>query len=258
MLGSTKAALAVSAARAASQEATTAYNGADEPTAEQTTAVETTTAALQAAEKRHATLLTAEAAQEATAGVEFRNAGDSGEANEIRSLRGRVSVARYLGAAANDRALSGAEAEFNAALALPESRNFPLELLAGDETERRAETDAVNSQTPRRWIDRLFGDTAAAFVGVTFDSVAAGEQVYTVTTAGGTPAQRGRQQDAPTGTWTIGTTTLTPARMSSVLRTYPRGRDPAAGSGRRSPARYAVCDGRPDRLRNFQGRRLCG
>ena len=215
MLGSTKLALAVSAARTLLREATQAVNAADEPTAELMTGMNAAETALTETEKRHGDLLKSEAALERTAGDEFRNAGDPGERNEIRSLRGRVSIARYLSSAANDRALTGAESEFNAALALPEDRNFPLEILAGpEETEVRTMTDSVNTQRSRRWIDRLFGETAAQFVGVTFDSVDSGEQVYTTTKTGGTPAQRGREQAAAVAAWTLGTTSLSPTRMS--------------------------------------------
>ena len=71
MLGSTKLALAVSAARTKLREATQIVNAADEPTAEQMTAMNEAEGALTETEKRHGALLRSEAALERTAASEF-------------------------------------------------------------------------------------------------------------------------------------------------------------------------------------------
>ena len=133
----------------------------------------------------------------------------TGEGAELRALRGRVRMANYLTAAVEQRAADGAEAEYNAARNIAGNR-FPLEMLAP--REERATTDTDTATIPRRWIDRLFAGTAAAYLGVTFDTVAPGAASYPVTTAGASAAQRGRSEAAADGAWTIGVTELKPTR----------------------------------------------
>ncbi len=137
---------------------------------------------------------------------------NDGEAAEFRALRERVEVRRYVGAALDGAAVNGAEAEFNAALDMG-AGSFPLRLLA-PEREARATTDVDASASQRPWLDRLMADTAAAHVGVTSPSVPAGVQAYPVTTAGPTPAQRGRGEAADDGSFTIGVTEARPTRAS--------------------------------------------
>ena len=67
---------------------------------------------------------------------------------------------------------------------------------------------------PRRWLDRLFSDTAAMYLGVTFESVEPGVASFPVTSAGGTPVQRGRTEAATASAWTIGVTELKPTRKA--------------------------------------------
>ena len=67
---------------------------------------------------------------------------------------------------------------------------------------------------PRRWLDRLFSDTAAMRVGVTFESVAPGVASFPVTTLGGTPGQRGRTEAAAASAWTIAVSELRPTRKA--------------------------------------------
>ena len=79
--------------------------------------------------------------------------GESAEARELRSLRGKVGLTRYISAASEKRNVDGAELEFNQALKIGAHR-FPLELLVP--VEERAKTDVDTVTTPSRWIDRLF------------------------------------------------------------------------------------------------------
>ena len=201
--------------------AITKVNEATEPDEAAETEMRELTTELDGFEVRHADAIKAEAAALDAGGAapETRSA-DPGETLEIRQIRGRVQIGRYMQAVANSRPLDGAEAEFNAALQLPDGRNFPMELLAPP-VELRTKADAVNTQRARRWIDRLFAGSAAEHVGVTMESVEPGEQVYTVTKTGGTPAQRGREENAATGAWTLGTTTMSPSRMS-IFYEYTR------------------------------------
>ena len=157
----------------------------------------------------------------------------TGEGAEIRQLRGRVRVGNYLAAALEQRAADGAEAEFNAARHIAGNR-FPLELLALRE-EHRATTDTDTATIPRRWIDRLFAGTAAAHIGVTFDTCAPGAASYPVTTAGAAAAQRGRSEGAADAAWTIGVTELKPTETrfawsfrSETRRAFPDWKKPCS------------------------------
>ena len=134
--------------------------------------------------------------------------GEQGDP-KLRELRSKVALGRYAEAALHQRAVDGAEAEFNAELKLP-AGHFPLELLA---LETRATTN-VDSKTEQssRWLDRLFSETAAARLGVTFEEVAAGIASYPVTKTGAAAAQRGRTEAAADSAWTVGVEDLKPSR----------------------------------------------
>ena len=135
------------------------------------------------------------------------DAGDA-ETAEVRALRGRVRLGSYMSAAVEQRAAAGAEAELNAALGLPANR-FPLDLLA---PEVRAETNADAATMQGNWVDRIFSETAAARIGVSFRSVDPGIAAYPVTTAGAAAAQRGREEAAGDTAWTVSVTELKPTR----------------------------------------------
>ena len=144
--------------------------------------------------------------------TETRQAQDDGEAVELRALRGRVELRNYLTAAVEQRGvLDGAELEFNQALNIGANR-FPLRLLVQDDAEHRATTDVDTTTTPRRWIDRLFAASAAARVGVSFESVAAGVASYPILLTGASGAQRGKSEAAAVTAWTMGASELKPTR----------------------------------------------
>ena len=143
--------------------------------------------------------------------------GDDGEAAEIRQLRGRATLHNYVLSALERRAPDGIESELNAALGITQSNRFPLFLLAGKEPEKRATSDTDTSVDARPWLDRLFAETAAAYLGISFTSVSPGVANYPITTAGGAGAQRGRTEDATAAAWTVGVTELKPARNAVFL-----------------------------------------
>ena len=143
--------------------------------------------------------------------------GGDGEAAEIRQLRGRATLQNYVISALEHRGPSGVEAEFNAALGIEQSNRFPLVLLAGKEPEKRATSDTDTSVDARPWLDRLFAETAAAYLGISFTSVSPGVTNYPITTAGGAGAQRGRTEDATVSVWTVGVTELKPSRNAIHL-----------------------------------------
>ena len=143
---------------------------------------------------------------------ERRAAGEGdGEDRERAELRSRVELRSYVEAALEARAVDGVAAEFNAAIGVGAHR-FPLELL-DDGREVRAATDVdAGPTTPRRWLDRVFADTAAMRIGVTMESVGPGIASYPVTTAGPSAAQRGKSQAVADAAWTIGVSELKPKR----------------------------------------------
>ena len=110
----------------------------------------------------------------------------SAETRELTEIRERVNVGAYVGAAIEGRGIAGgAELEYNQALGVPGDR-FPMRLL---EDRAKIDGDAASGQRP--WVDRVFGESAAARVGVGFQSVAPGIVSVPVTTAGAAGAQRG-------------------------------------------------------------------
>ena len=95
---------------------------------------------------------------------------DRGEDRELTELRSRCGMGGYLQAAVEQRGADGAHAEYNAARGIAGNR-FPLEMLA---PEARATTNTDTQTVPRRWLDRIFAETAAMRIGVTMESVPVG------------------------------------------------------------------------------------
>ena len=144
------------------------------------------------------------------------------EDRERAALRGRARMGRYVQAAIEMRSVDGAESELNAAIEIGANR-FPLELLAPPElrtprTEDRATTAADIMTTPRTWLDRLFAQTSAERLGITWQSVPTGSASFPVTTAGSEAAQRGKDEAADDTARTIGVTELTPKRNAATLK----------------------------------------
>ena len=160
-------------------------------------------------ETKYRAALTVEGEEEARAQGLFD--GETSEGREYRELRSKVGLNRYIEAATEKRAVDGAEAELNAALKIG-AHKFPLEILAP--IEERATTNVDTVTTPNRWLDRLFSESAAARVGVTFASVPAGAKSYPVMLTGASGAQRGRKEDTAIAAWTVGVTELKPSRNS--------------------------------------------
>ena len=141
---------------------------------------------------------------------------ESTEDLERRELEKSIGFEPYLRASMSGHGVvSGPEAEFNQEFGLS-AEQFPLQLLTrGDDLgdlEKRASIDGDAKVNQGSWIDRLFSDTAAARLGITFPSVAPGVAAYPVTTGSGDPVQRGREQAATAGVFTKTVTELKPTR----------------------------------------------
>ena len=145
--------------------------------------------------------------------VEARH--ESAEDRELRELEESVDFANYVRAAlAGHGVVSGPEAELNKHLGL-ESNYFPMSILARgleDDLEQRTKRDGDAGASQGRWVDRVFAESAARRLGVTFDSVAPGVAAYPITSAGGSGAQRGREEAVAEGVYTFAVTELKPTR----------------------------------------------
>ena len=142
--------------------------------------------------------------------VETRN---DGEGSEFRELRSSVNFSKYVAAAMGGHGVSnGAELELNQHLGIAENY-FPLEMLGGP-LETRAKRDGEAEASQGTWLDRVFHGTAAERVGISFRPVSPGVAAYPVTTAGGTPGQRGRTEASTEGTYTVAVTEIKPARRA--------------------------------------------
>ena len=163
-------------------------------------------------EKRHGAAIVAEDQP-----LETRTAreNEDAEERERRELRERVEVGAYVQAAQEQRGLDGAEAEYNSACGVRPGR-FPLHLLAPD-LEVRTTTDTESEVNQQSWIDRLFDESLAMHLGVTYKSVSPGVASVPVTTAGATGGQIERTEAKAADAWAVGTTELKPTRNTSHL-----------------------------------------
>lgn len=167
---------------------------------------------------------------------------EDAEARALRELRGKVTLSGYVAAAVEQRSADGAELEYNQALGIAGNR-FPLELLAP--AEERAATDVDTTTMPRRWLDRLFADTAAMRLGITMESVAPGVAAFPITTAGPSAAQRAKSQAADDAAWTIGVSELKPTRnaVRLVYNVEDAARIPGLESALNRDMRMALTEG---------------
>ena len=169
---------------------------------------------------------------------------EDGEDRERLELRNKISFGRYVGAAVEQRSCDGAELEYNAALGIAGNR-FPLELLAPP-VEERATSNVDTTTMPRRWLDRLFADTAAMRLGITMESVPVGVASFPVTSTGASAAQRQRQTDAAAdAAWTLSVTEMKPKRnaVRAVFTIEDAARIPGLESALTRDLRMALTEG---------------
>ena len=174
-----------------------------------TATLETLTAAAKAAEIEYRAALVA---HEETA---IPDTIETSEGRELTELRSRVKFGKYVQAAmGGGGVMDGPELEYNQELEL-RADFFPLDILTRDlpgDVETRASRDGDAQSNQLTWIDRLFHQTAASMVGVTMRSVSPGVASIPVTTAGGTPSQRGRTEAAAESTYTVAVEEIKPSR----------------------------------------------
>ena len=134
---------------------------------------------------------------------------------KLNELRERVGFGPYVAAAMAGRpVLVGAEHEYNAERGIAEGW-FPMELIARSaegpvEVRHSINGDAQGNQAT--WLDRVFHDSAAARVGISFRSVAPGVAAHPVMQSGGSGVQRGRTESVADSTFTVAVTEIKPSR----------------------------------------------
>ena len=137
----------------------------------------------------------------------------SSEGRELVELRSQVDFGKYVAAAMSGNGVTdGPEREYNQHLGIADNY-FPLALLAG-KYEERAKRDGDAEASQATWLDRVFNNTAAERVGISFRPVPPGVSTFPVTTAGGSPVQRGREEAVSESTYTVNVTDIKPARRS--------------------------------------------
>ena len=136
---------------------------------------------------------------------------ESSEGREYAEMRSKVSFGDYVKAAIEMRSADGAAAEYNQHLGIA-GNAFPLSVFDGLETRARRDGDAGASQGT--WLDRIFAQSAAQYLGVTFSPVASGVAAFPVTSVGGSPVQRGRTEAVSESTYTIAVTEMKPSRAT--------------------------------------------
>ena len=175
--------------------------------------LERMTAQMQALEVEVRAALVVEESNQEPADTEGQETSEQREFNELRSA---VNMGPYLQAALTSRGvMAGPELEYNQAIGLREDY-FDLALLEdGDkELETRAARDGDARANQSSWLDRVFENTAAMHLGVTMRSVNPGVHSIPLTSAGGSPVQRGRTEAVTESTYTVAVTDIKPSRAA--------------------------------------------
>ena len=138
------------------------------------------------------------------------------QGRERSSLAGRVELARYVGAAVEQRSLDGAEGELNGELKLA-GNMVPHSAI----TERRAITPipAAGSRGAQQHaiIPPVYSDGAAAHLGISMPSVGVGDSIFTVLSTGaapGTPAASASQEET---TGAFAAQRMSPGRVQAAF-----------------------------------------
>lgn len=188
----------------------------DAPSDEQRAELTKLTAEYPQLETQYRAALVAESDDGAT---ERRN--DDAEDAEVRQLVQQVELSEYMAEAATGREATGVAHELRAAVFGDEARPglvpWAALLPAGDEARVDAESTAVAGQGTQQStiLERVFANTAAAFLGVSMPQVGVGDSSFPVFSSGATGElkDKGVVKDAQAAT--ITGNTLTPKRISA-------------------------------------------
>ena len=107
---------------------------------------------------------------------------------EVRKLAEKIELRQYIGAAIADRAVTGAEAEYNKETGLDDRNVVPFAALLPNEDEERADSflapaaEAIQHPQAAPILRRVFKETRVMFLGARMPSVASGEPVFPIMT----------------------------------------------------------------------------
>lgn len=142
---------------------------------------------------------------------------------ELVELRSRTSLAKFVQAAVAQRSVTGAEAEYAAAVipGAPDG-NIPLRLLETRATDTSNVTgtgpDDASGSTWRPVLNRIFNVPITDHLGISKEMVPAGQPVWPVATAGSTPSQTAEgTEDATVDDLDLTILSLEPRRLTSWM-----------------------------------------
>ena len=146
---------------------------------------------------------------------------------DLLELRQRAKLGRYIEAALEQRAVTGAEAEYAQAMGAAEGR-IPLEMLAtqGPVETRQTQTSDITGTGPtdasggvwRPVLDRVFNTPVVDMIGITKETVPASQPVWPVATAGASPVQIAEAADHTTvDDLSLTITALSPIRLTATM-----------------------------------------
>ena len=156
--------------------------------------------------------------------IEATPTGDlDGESRESRALEQLIEVRHYVEGALNETPLTGAQAEYNAALNLTGvGTQLPWAALLSPEerAELRAATTAPSDSdvSVRGILGRVFAASAADYLGVVSPQVPAGSANFPVLSGGASPANAEAGAAGDESAATITANVLDPKRLTAAYR----------------------------------------
>ena len=139
------------------------------------------------------------------------------ESAELSRLKREVTTLSYMDAARGGVGVSGAAAELNKEMNLPENQ-MPIEYLLARDLGRNFTNTAVSIDTagltPQGWLDMAFAGTVVDHLGVSVRITQPGSARYPVVESVGVPKQRGKEEDAAVSVFTFGLKDTDPTRMA--------------------------------------------
>ena len=143
------------------------------------------------------------------------------------ALRDGVEIREYLRAAGEDKPLEGRAAEYNADMGLNSNRGgveVPMEFIAPQEGRATIAASSVSNVDQlaggpgARWTDRLFRNSMANRVGITFDTVDSGDAIYPITAGTSATTQAARADAIGESAFTFSLHRMTPKRYGISYR----------------------------------------
>ena len=142
------------------------------------------------------------------------------EQREWSDILGRVELRAYLDAVTHEKAPTGAELELQQALNL-RANQVPWQAIAPlpgvEERDVTVGTD-VEAQMNQRIIERVFFQSATAFLGVTMPMVGVGEIAYPIITGGATAEMKAKGAAVADSTMTLAADKISPTRLTVTYK----------------------------------------